>query len=120
MNKLLLETLIKIFALISSLYTVSFIENVRFFIRSFLKEEFSDQILSEYFIKFNNYFNEYVEKSDQYKSKDEIYKLLEQIVNDVKHELNQADRILILMGYPVIARKVLTLQDEISSKSNGI
>jgi hypothetical protein len=27
---------------------------------------------------------------------------------------------LIKMGYPIISRKVLTLQDEISSKPNGI
>ena len=97
MNKMLLETIIKVFALISSLYTVSFIENVRIFIRSYLKKEFSEQVSNEYLLKFNHYFNEFVEQNEQYSSKENVLNLLKQIFNTVKTELNHNDRFLILI-----------------------
>ena len=97
MNKMLLETIIKVFALISSLYTVSFIENVRIFIRSYLKKDFSEQVSNEYLLKFNHYFNEFVEQSEQYSSKENVLNLLKQIFDSVKTELNHNDRYLILI-----------------------
>ncbi|MFO7827791.1 MAG: ATP-binding cassette domain-containing protein [Bacteroidales bacterium] len=97
MNKILLETLIKLFALISAVHPSLYIENIKLFIQSFLRKEFSPDILNEYLIIFNDYRKEYFDHKEQYASKKEISEFIHKLTSDLVKELNIEDRFLLLI-----------------------
>ena len=96
MNKLLLESLIRLFAYITAHHPSLFVDNVKLFIQSFLRKEFSTDILNEYLVLFSEYHDQY--KAESKRSNDNdlslfIYKHFSKLSN----ELTISDRFLLLI-----------------------
>jgi len=95
MNKLLLESLIRLFAFITAQHPSLFVDNVKLFIQSFLRKEFSADILNDYLELFNDYYNEYLSKDESFEVntfQQFIYEYIARLVN----ELTISDRFLLL------------------------
>ncbi len=92
MNKLLLESLIRLFAYIAALHPLLFIDNVKLFIQSFLRKEFSADILNEYLVLFNDYYNEYSNNKEK-----DLSEFIHQITKELTGELDISDRFLLLI-----------------------
>lgn len=96
MNKLLLESLIRLFAYITAHHPSLFVENVKLFIQSFLRKEFSTDILNEYMLLFNDYHDQY--KAESKRSNDNDLSLfIYKYFSTLSSELNISDRFLLLI-----------------------
>lgn len=59
MNKILIEYIIRLFSIISNIYSAIPRANVRDFISSFLKKEFSQAAVREFLVQFDENYNKY-------------------------------------------------------------
>ncbi|MEE4197053.1 MAG: ATP-binding cassette domain-containing protein [Bacteroidales bacterium] len=96
MNKLLLESLIRLFAYITAHHPSIFVDNVKLFIQSFLRKEFSPDILNDYLHKFNEYHGDYSSEKRNINRAD-FNGFIQKYIADLQHELNVADRFLLLI-----------------------
>jgi ABC-type multidrug transport system ATPase subunit len=96
MNKLLLESLIRLFAYIAALHPSLYIDNVKLFIQSFLRKEFSADILNDYLIFFNSYYDEYKSKR-KHAGEHDLSKFIQQHISELVNELYITDRFLLFI-----------------------
>ncbi|MDK2977741.1 MAG: hypothetical protein PWP52_455 [Bacteroidales bacterium] len=96
MNKLLLESLVRLFAYIAALHPSLYIDNVKLFIQSFLRKEFSADILNDYLIFFNNYYDEY-KSNRMHTGENDLSKFIQQHISELVNELYISDRFLFLI-----------------------
>ncbi|OFX26529.1 MAG: hypothetical protein A2041_09505 [Bacteroidetes bacterium GWA2_31_9b] len=97
MNKVLLDYLMRLFAILSTSYPSVFIDNIKQFIRLFLINDFPSDVLNKYILIFDDYVAKYNEES---KSANKIIFLeseIREIVKQINKEIPKKLRILILI-----------------------
>jgi len=118
MNKLLLESLIRLFAYIAALHPALFIDNVKLFIQSFLRKEFSPDILNEYLALFNDYYNEYLSRKEASEGKG-LSTFVHQYISGLTTELVISDRFLLLIRL-LFFQKFLFKYQKIKTDTGGV
>jgi ABC transport system ATP-binding/permease protein len=97
MNKVLLEYLLKLFALLANIYPYLLYENVRDFIKSVLLKEFSDSVTNKNVFVFQNFYNTYDELGKGSTNKKELVKLLMEDITRIQNEISRKQKFEILL-----------------------
>jgi ABC-type multidrug transport system ATPase subunit len=98
MNKVILEYLLKMYALLANAFPSLLFENVRNFIRSVLLKEFSDAVIDKNLIVFQDFYNKYKDSSIVPVNKPEF---LNSILNDAQllnNEISKKLKFIILLN----------------------
>lgn len=97
MNKILFEYTIRLFSIISNIYSSVPIANVRDFISSFLKKEFSHDVVKDFMILFEENYDKYATiKADGF-NQQSLKKILLDLTREVNDKLPKQERFMILI-----------------------
>jgi len=105
LNKAIIDYLVRLFAIIANLFPVVSIDNIKQFIRLFLKKDFTAQLINEYIILFENYYEQYKGMKNESKDSEFLYTILEQTTLQInatmpqKYRLQLVIRLLIFEKY---------------------
>ena len=97
MNKVLLEHIIQLFAIIANMYPPLLFENVRDFIKSFLLKEFNPEIVDKNLRLFIEYYKKYSDNQSLAKEKDYLQIELTQTLHDINKFIPKKQRYQILL-----------------------
>lgn len=95
MNKILIEYIIRLFSIISNIYSAIPRANVRDFISSFLKKEFSQAAVREFLVQFDENYNKY--KKIKSENNEELREILIQLTREVNDKLPKWERFILLI-----------------------
>lgn len=95
MNKILLEYIIRLFSIISNIYSSVPYTNVKDFISSILKKEFGNEAVKDFIIQFESNYKKY--KEVKVEKKQSLNEILLQLTREVSDKLPQWERFVILI-----------------------
>jgi len=84
-NKALIDYLIRLYAIIANLYPLVFVENIKQFIRQFLKKDFSAEVTNSYMVQFESYYQHYSEMKNESKDSEFLHTLLEKTTKQINN-----------------------------------
>lgn len=95
MNKILIEYIIRLFSIISNIYSSIPRANVKDFISSFLKKEFSETSVKEFLLQFDENYNNYAKIKTE--NKEDLSRVLIKLTRDVNDKLPKWERFILLI-----------------------
>ena len=95
MNKILIEYIIRLFSIIANIYSSVPSANVKDFISSFLKKEFSNEAVKEFVSRFEEYYDKY--KQIKNKKEEPLNEILLKLTREVNDKLPKWERFVILI-----------------------
>jgi ABC-type multidrug transport system ATPase subunit len=96
-NKALIDYLIRLYATIANLYPLVFVENIKQFIRQFLKRDFTAEVTNTYMVQFETYFQHYSEMKKESKDSEFLYTILEKTTEQIRNDLPKKFRLQIII-----------------------
>jgi ABC-type multidrug transport system ATPase subunit len=97
MNKVLIEYIIRLFSIISNIYSSIPLANVKDFISSFLKKEFSNDVVKDFMILFEENYIKYSEVKTQTSDQQNLNSILLDLTREVNDKLPKQERFIILI-----------------------
>jgi ABC-type multidrug transport system ATPase subunit len=95
MNKILIEYIIRLFSIISNIYSAIPQANVKDFISAFLKKEFSREAVKEFLVQFDNNYNKYQQVKSE--SSESLSDILISLTREVNDKLPKWERFMLLI-----------------------
>lgn len=95
MNKILIEYIIRLFSIISNIYSSIPHANVKDFISSILKKEFGNEAVKDFIIQFESNYKKY--KAVKLENKQSLNDILLQLTREVNDKLPQWERFILLV-----------------------
>ncbi len=97
MNKVLIEYIIRLFSIISNIYSSIPLANVKDFISSFLKKEFSHDVVKDFMILFEESYTKYSATKTQELNQQNLNTILLELTREVNDKLPKWERFIILI-----------------------
>ena len=98
MNKIVIEYIIRLFSIISSIYISVPVANVKDFISSFLKKEFPHDIVRDFLKQFDENFKKYTKIKEDSLDQDFLNDMLLDMTREVNDKLPKRERFEILIN----------------------
>ncbi|MBI9053967.1 MAG: ATP-binding cassette domain-containing protein [Bacteroidales bacterium] len=95
MNKILIEYIIRLFSIISNIYSAIPRANVKDFISAFLKKEFSHEAVKEFLVQFDTNYNKYQQVKSE--SSESLSDILISLTREVNDKLPKWERFMLLI-----------------------
>jgi len=95
MNKILIEYIIRLFSIISNIYSAIPRANVKDFISAFLKKEFSHDAVKEFLLQFDENYNKY--QKVKLESNESLSDILIKLTREVNDKLPKWERFVLLI-----------------------
>ncbi len=115
MNKVLLEYILKLFALLANIYPFLLYENIRDFIKSVLLKEFSDSVIDKNILIFQNLFQQYQVIRNSMTDKKEMSELLFKDIAEIKTNTSGKQKFIILVRLMLFEKILLKFSQRSSS-----
>lgn len=106
MDVILLDYLLRLFALLANIYPYLLVENIKDFLKSSLLKELNPQIAAESLRLFNEYYQEYASARDGADNQATV-KALFQTIQQVNKDVSLKQRFMILLRLLLFEKVIL-------------